>query len=36
MNMMMSPITPQAEQFLEDLAEELDIPEHRYDDAKTS
>jgi hypothetical protein len=36
MNMMMNPITPQAEQFLEDLAEELDIPEHRYDDAKTS
>jgi Second Messenger Oligonucleotide or Dinucleotide Synthetase domain len=36
MNMMMSPITPQAEQFLEDLAEELDIPEHRYDDATTS
>jgi len=34
--MIANPISPEAEQFLEDLAGELDIPEHRYDDAKTS
>jgi hypothetical protein len=36
MNMQLRNITPEAESFLADLADELEIPEHRYEQADTS
>src|ERR1022692_3006654 len=36
MNMQLRNVTPEAEGFLDDLADELEIPEYRYEQAQTS